>query len=101
MSESFKAGLSLSLVELVGDVSLKKFAETGVKENLVVGYGSYVGLATILAHALKTEKLGIVNSQWDGISNLLTTGASIALGEEFTSKQIMGMLLISAGLFML
>ena len=101
MNRAGQAGLHLTLVELVGDSSLKQYAMTGNPVFLGVGCASYAGLVYILQDALKTESLAITNGYWDGFSNILTTGASLAMGEKLQSMQLTGLFLISAGLFML
>ena len=101
MNKAGIAGLQLTLVELLGDTSLKQYATNGNPMLLGVGCASYIGLVYILQDALKTESLAITNGYWDGLSNVLTTGAGIAMGEQISSTQLAGLLLISAGLFML
>ena len=101
MTESQKAGLFLTLTELVGDVSLRDYAKTGSTTSLAVGTGSYIGLEALLVRYLKDNKLSIVNGYWDGFSNVLTMISGMALGETLSPLQITGLLMISAGLFML
>jgi multidrug transporter EmrE-like cation transporter len=101
MTESQKAGLFLSLTELVGDVSLREYAKTGSQSSLVVGTASYIGLEALMIRYLKNNKLSIVNGYWDGFSNILTTMAGMALGESLSPLQITGLLMISAGVLML
>ena len=101
MGKSLEAGIKLTLVELVGDTSIKQYAMTGDPLFLTIGCASYGGLVYILQDALKTESLAITNGYWDGFSNLLTTGTSLALGENLSYTQIAGLVLISTGLFLL
>ena len=101
MSNSSSAGMSLTLVELVGDLSLKQYASNDDPLYLATGIASYLGLVYVLQNALRTEKLAIVNSYWDAYSNLMTTGAGLMIGEIYTTKQTIGMLLIGVGLFLL
>jgi multidrug transporter EmrE-like cation transporter len=101
MSNSSSAGMSLTLVELVGDTALKQYAMTDDPLFLATGIASYLGLVYVLQNALRTEKLAIVNGYWDAYSNLLTTGAGLMIGEIYTTKQIAGLVLIGAGLFLL
>ena len=101
-SKSSIAGATLTAVELVGDVSLKYYAETDNPALLGVGVASYLGLTYVLQDALRTEKLAIVNGYWDAYSNLLTTGVAVGvLGEQVNTQQIAGLLLIGAGLWLL
>jgi multidrug transporter EmrE-like cation transporter len=101
MTESQKAGLFLTLTELLGDVNLREYAKTGSQSSLAIGTASYIGLEALLVRYLKDNKLSIVNGYWDGISNVVTMVAGIALGESLSPLQITGLLMISAGLFML
>jgi multidrug transporter EmrE-like cation transporter len=101
LTEAQKAGLYLTLVELIGDVSLRDYSKNDNPASLVVGTASYLGLEAILISKLKNNKLAIINGYWDGLSNIATTCASLALGESLTSLQIAGLLMISVGLFML
>jgi multidrug transporter EmrE-like cation transporter len=101
LTESQQTGLYLTIVELIGDLSLRDYSKNGGDASLAIGTASYLGLEAILISKLKNNKLAIVNGYWDGLSNIATTCASLALGESLTSIQITGLLLISAGLFLL
>jgi multidrug transporter EmrE-like cation transporter len=87
---------------LVGDVSLKYYAQTENPALLGVGVVSYLGLTYVLQDALRTEKLAVVNGYWDAYSNLLTSGVAIGvLGEQVSMQQVIGLVLIGGGLFLL
>jgi multidrug transporter EmrE-like cation transporter len=101
VSNSSSAGMSLTLIELVGDTSLKQYATDDNPLFLATGIVSYLGLVYVLQNALRTEKLAIVNGYWDAYSNILTTGAGMMMGEVYSNKQIAGLLLIGAGLWLL
>lgn len=101
MTESQRAGILLAVTELAGDVSLRDYAKTGNQQSLAIGAGSYIGVQTLLVRYLKDSKLSIVNGYWDGFSNVITMVAGLALGESLTPLQITGLMMISAGLFML
>lgn len=101
LTEAQLAGLQLTAVELVGDVSLKMYAQNGEIAPLAVGTSAYIGLEALMIQKLKTHKLAIINGYWDGLSNIATTIAGMALGETFTPLQITGLFVISAGMFML
>lgn len=95
------AGTLLTLVEGVGDLHLKYYAKDGGIINLLIGTASYAALEVILIEALKTNDLAITNGYWDGLSNILNTGIGIYTGENLTTKQIAGLVLISGGLLLL
>tara|TARA_R110000868_G_scaffold315951_1_gene576798 strand:+ start:1133 stop:1438 length:306 start_codon:yes stop_codon:yes gene_type:complete len=101
MNKAAVAGFQLTLVELLGDSSLKQYAINGNAMFLGVGCASYIGLVYILQDALKEVPLWQSNGYWDGFSGIATLGAGMAMGETPNQMQIFGVLLISAGLFML
>ena len=102
MNRSAAAGTLLTLVELVGDTSLRQYAKTDASVFLGIGTAAYLGLVYILQWAFQSEKLAIVNGYWDAISNLLTTGvAYFVLGEPLTNYQLAGLFLISGGVYLL
>jgi len=102
MNRSLEAGTLLTLVELVGDTSLRQYAKTDTSLFLGIGTAAYLGLVYILQWAYRTEKLAIVNGYWDAISNILTTlVAYFILGEALTTTQLTGLFLISGGMYLL
>jgi multidrug transporter EmrE-like cation transporter len=102
MNRSLEAGTLLTLVELVGDTSLRQYAKTDTSLFLGIGTAAYLGLVYILQWAYRTEKLAIVNGYWDAISNILTTlVAYFILGEALTTTQLIGLVLISSGMYLL
>jgi multidrug transporter EmrE-like cation transporter len=102
MNRSLEAGTLLTLVELVGDTSLRHYAKTDTSLFLGIGTAAYLGLVYILQWAYRTEKLAIVNGYWDAISNILTTlVAYFILGEALTITQLTGLVLISSGMYLL
>ena len=101
MNPSSQAGLYLTLTELAGDVSLKHYAKTNNSIFLGIGTFAYLGLVYILQYYLKYEKLAIVNGYWDAFSNILTAGVAMAMGEQITTVQLIGLFLISGGLYLL
>lgn len=92
--EPLKAGFILTFIELFGDVAAKK-------QNLVVCLTSYIALGLTLFNFLKTQPLSLVNSNWDGLSNLATLGIGLSLGEQLTNKQMIGSVMISIGLWLI
>lgn len=91
-------------IEAVGDWSFTKFVQTGGKSPLykLFGYACYIGVLEFFQKAIQTKGLSWANSAWDGWSNL-TTGlvALIVFKEKPTARQLLGMLLVSVGLFFL
>ena len=95
--------VALSLIEIVGDFSLKKYANGGNLLHLVGGIIGYIGVVISLIISLEGSTILLVNSAWDGISTILETAAAfILLGERFEFlSQYVGILLIIGGLFLL
>jgi multidrug transporter EmrE-like cation transporter len=101
LTDSQLAGLYLTTTELIGDVSLKIYAQKGGMAALAIGTAAYLGLEAIMIEKLRDNSLAIVNGYWDGMSNIVTAIAGMAMGENLTSIQLAGLSLVSAGLFML
>jgi hypothetical protein len=89
-----EAAIKLSLIEIVGDYAAWKGMD-------VLAFGSYNLLCYTLIQCLQGGSLVLVNSNWDAISNILTTVLGILGGESFTSQQYLGLFMISFGLFLL
>jgi multidrug transporter EmrE-like cation transporter len=93
----------LSLIEIVGDFSLKEFANNGGIKNLLLGIIGYIGVVYFLIRCLQGSKIILVNTAWDAISSIIETlAAMIFLGESFDDKwQYVGLFLVIIGLFLL
>lgn len=89
-----EAGFRLALIEIVGDWAAWKGLD-------VVAYASYNFLCYSLIQAVSGGSLVLVNSNWDAISNILTTVLGILGGETFSPQQYAGLFMISFGLFLL
>lgn len=94
MVSPIHAGVVLSLTELVGDYGAKI-------QNPVLTLFGYNLLALELLGFLKGGSLTLVNSNWDGISNVFTMVLGFLMGERFTDKQYLGLGLITMGLFLI
>jgi multidrug transporter EmrE-like cation transporter len=98
----FTGGIILTLVEAVGDFSLKKYAMGASAGFLGLGVGIYGILAWILTWLFRHLGLAITNAYWDGMSNVMTMAlGGILFGETYTLKQWAGMAIITVGLFLL
>jgi len=95
--------LALSLVEIVGDTSLKEYAND--KGNIYLGMGiiSYIGVVLLLIMSLQDSTILMVNNAWDGTSSLIESiFAYVVLGERFENYfQYFGISLIIMGLYLL
>lgn len=91
-------------IEALGDWSFTQYLKTGKSQigYKIFGYLCYVGVLEFFQKAIQSNGLSWANSAWDGWSNI-TTGlvALIAFHERPTARQLMGMILISVGLFFL
>lgn len=94
MNSSLRAGVILSLTEIIGDYGAKI-------QTPILAYGAYLMLAHELLGFLKNGSLTLVNANWDGISNLCTMIMGMMLGERFTPEQYLGLGMITIGLFLI
>ena len=93
----------LSLVEIIGDFSLKEYANTFSKTALATGILGYMGVVYFLIVSLKGSTVLYVNGMWDGISSLLESiCAYVFLGERFKkTHQYFGLVFIIFGLILI
>lgn len=92
----------MTLVESVGDFSLKKYALTNSKGFLSMGIGVYTILGGILGWLLKSNGIAIVNAFWDGTSNILTMAmGGLLFNETYTVRQWIGMAVVTIGIFLM
>jgi len=99
--EALRWALLMTAVESIGDASLKYSARTNNNTAYWVGQGAYTTQAHIISLALKNNKLGIVNAYWNGMTNITNGLIGMAMGETYTSYQIAGIGLITAGILLL
>lgn len=94
---------ALSLIEILGDFSLEKYAHGEGLQYLGLGGLGYVGVVYFLIRSLKDSNILFVNNAWDAISSLIETIAAIIfLGERFTSVwQYFGIGMIVIGIFLI
>lgn len=98
----FIGGLILTLVEAVGDFSIKKYVQGSGLGFLGIGVGVYLSLVGLLVWLFKSLGLAITNSYWDATSNIISmvVGACL-LHETYTLKQWLGMALVGFGMFLI
>lgn len=100
--EALRWALLMTAIESVGDASLKQSARTqGDTVFLITGLGAYNTQALVFREALKNNKLGITNAYWNGLTNITNTLIGMAMGEEYSLYQGLGILLITAGILIL
>lgn len=90
-----QTAISLTLLEGIGDYGSKI-------QNLPLTIGGYNLLALYLFKVMgqPDATLTLVNSRWDGVSNLFTTFLGYMMGERFTERQYLGVALITLGLML-
>lgn len=93
----------LSIVEIVGDFSLERYANFGGLNFLGAGTIAYAGVVYLLIQALRGSNILYINNMWDGISSIIETlAAFFILGERFKHpRQYIAVVLIVFGLFLL
>jgi multidrug transporter EmrE-like cation transporter len=99
----FQQIVTLSVVEIIGDIALKEFANKGGLLPLSIGIGGYIGVVYCLIVSLQNSDILLVNGAWDGISTIVgSIAAYIFLGERFNSYiQYIGLVLIIIGVYLL
>jgi multidrug transporter EmrE-like cation transporter len=94
---------TLSVVEVVGDFALRKYANEGGIKPLMVGIAGYIGVVGMLIVSLQDSTVLMVNGAWDGMSTIVESlAAYVFLGERFDNyMQYIGLFTIVVGLFLL
>ena len=88
--------------EAFGDWRLGLYTKNNTLTDMLLGYASYFVAVTYFIKAIRTKGLAWSNSQWDAWSNLASGAVAIfLLGEKPSWKQLLGIALISVGLFFL
>jgi multidrug transporter EmrE-like cation transporter len=93
----------LALMEVIGDIGYKEFANKGGVRNFAMGSAGYVGVIYFLIRSLQGSQILVVNTAWDGISAIIESMAAFfILGERFDDPfKYIGVLFIIVGLFFL
>lgn len=93
----------LAIVEIFGDFSLEKYANTSKLPFLAYGSVAYVGVVYFLIKSLQGSTILLVNILWDGISSIIETiAAMVILKERFSHPyQYIGLALTIIGMVML
>lgn len=94
---------AMATVEILGDFSLKLFANEGGIHYLVGGLVGYVGVVYFLIRSLQNSTVLLVNGAWDGISTIIESAAAyLILGERMDHpSQYIGLVFIIVGLLLL
>jgi multidrug transporter EmrE-like cation transporter len=96
--------LPVVAIEAVGDWGFTKFVQ-GYRKHLgfkVLGYAAYIAVLELFQKTIEVKGLAWANGAWDGWSNIATgLVALLIFNEKPTSKQFLGLILISVGIFFL
>lgn len=94
--------LSAAVLELVGDLTFKWWAETNRWPGLVVGLLVY-GLSLVLfAVLLRRAELAVIFGLWVGVATVLLALAGwLLFGEGLSLRQMAGLALVVGGMVML
>ena len=92
-----------SIVEYIGDASLKLYARLDKNIYLIIGIISYLLLVYFLIHILKYSNVMQRNIQWDAMSVILETLLAYILLSETLSNdnQYIGFFMIVSGLIIM
>jgi multidrug transporter EmrE-like cation transporter len=100
---SFNYIVALSAIEIIGDFSLRWYAQTDKLQWLVSGLAGYAGVIFFLIQSFRTRNVLYVNGMWDGVSAILNGLASFFLLGDRLEKpsQYTGLIMIIIGVFLL
>lgn len=80
-------------------------ADTAAKSGLALGaYGGYAALAYELQMILNRDGngLALTNALWNGMTNVTHTLIGVAVyGEELSARELIGILFVTAGIFLI
>lgn len=94
---------SLAAVEIIGDFSLKEYANNGGITYLALGVFGYIGVVALLIASLEGSTVLLVNNGWDAMSSIIESiAAFVFLGERFEHfSQYVGIFLVLIGTYLL
>ncbi len=84
----------LTAIECVGDTAAKL-------EYPLLTYGTYNALAYVLTEALPKTGLALTNSYWNAMTNITHLAIGVYLGESLSTSQMMGIVLVAAGVYLM
>jgi multidrug transporter EmrE-like cation transporter len=98
---AMRYGVMMGIIETFADGSLKKYAQTDDPAALSACLAGYGAVLYVFQLALRKEKLGRVNAWWNSFTSLSNVAMGMAMGETYEPKQLLGFVLISAGILMI
>jgi len=98
---AFRYAALMGCIETLADGSLKAYAQGDDVRYLGATVAGYSSIIYVYQRALRNEKLGRVNAFWNAFTTVSNVGMGMAMGETYSSTQLLGFGLISIGIFMI
>ena len=99
--QDLQYSLLLATIEVVADASLKAASQKPGAWLSPIGASLYLEIAYVLQSAVMKNNLGIVNAGWNAFTTVTGVITGMYFGETYTYRQLAGILLIAAGVFMI
>jgi multidrug transporter EmrE-like cation transporter len=99
--EDMQYSLALIALEVVADASLKAASQRPGAWLSPFGGTLYLIIAYVLQMAVMRNNLGIVNAGWNAGTTITGVLTGMWFGETYTYKQLMGILFIALGVFLI
>lgn len=93
--------LALTLLEVAADASLKAASQQPGAWLSPIGATLYLAIAYLLQMSIMQNNLGIVNAAWNACTTVTGMLTGMYFGEKYTYKQILGIVFIAFGVFMI
>jgi hypothetical protein len=99
--EDIHYALGLTALEIVADASLKAASQRPGAWLSPIGGTLYLLMAYLLQTSVMKNNLGIVNAAWNACTTVTGLLTGLYFGEKYSPKQIVGILFIALGVFMI
>lgn len=99
--EAIHYALALTALEVVADASLKAASQKPGAWLSPIGGTLYILIAYLLQTSIMKNNLGIVNAVWNACTTVTGLLTGLYFGETYSPKQIVGILFIALGVFMI
>ena len=99
--EDIHYALALTAIEIVANISLKMASQTPGAWLSPIGGTLYIAIAYVLQISIMNNNLGIVNAAWNACTTVTGLLTGLYFGEKYSMKQIVGILFIALGVFMI
>jgi multidrug transporter EmrE-like cation transporter len=99
--QDLQYSLLLGAIEVVADAALKSASQKPGAWVSPLGASLYLVIAYVLQTAVMKNNLGIVNAGWNAFTTVSGVITGMYFGETYTYRQLAGIVLIAAGVFMI